>query len=94
MEAEKKRNEEKERYKNKPNNNNNNNDNKSNNLGSKKSSEFKSKKSGLKNKDESSATINMSYARKLSKMNITSTNWNINQLGEINTYPEIIFIEE
>ena len=36
----------------------------------------------------------MSYARKLSKMNITSTNWNINQLGEIFTYPEIILIEE
>ena len=93
LEAEKKREEEKNIFKAKPNNSNNNeNKNKSNNLGSKKSSEFKSKKSGLKNNDNSN--INKSYARKLSKMNITSTNWNINQLGEIFTYPEIIFIEE
>ena len=93
LEAEKKRDEEKKINKAKPNNNNNNkNENKSNNLGNKKSSEFKSKKSGLKNNDNSN--INISYARKLSKMNITSTNWNINQLGEVFTYPEIIFIEE
>jgi len=97
METEKKKDEEKNIFKSKPNNsknNNNNDENKSNNLGSKKSSEFKSKKSGLKNKDGANSNINMSYARKLSKMNITSTNWNINQLGEIFTYPEIIFIEE
>ena len=97
METEKKKDEEKNIFKSKPNNsknNNNNDENKSNNLGSKKSSEFKSKKSGLKNKDGTNSNINMSYARKLSKMNITSTNWNINQLGEIFTYPEIIFIEE
>ena len=93
MEAEKKRDEEKNIFRAKPNNSNNNNkENKNNNLGSKKNSEFKSKKSGLKNNDNSN--VNMSYARKLSKMNITSTNWNINQLGEIFTYPEIILIEE
>ena len=27
-------------------------------------------------------------------MNITSSNWNINQLGDINTYSEVIEIEE
>ena len=34
------------------------------------------------------------YARKLSKMNISSTNWNINQLGDINTYPDAMEVEE
>ena len=34
------------------------------------------------------------FARRLSKMNITSTNWNINQLGDINTYPDAMQVEE
>ena len=33
------------------------------------------------------------FVRRLSKMNITETNWNINQLGDINTYPESLEIE-
>ena len=33
------------------------------------------------------------YARRLSKMNISSTNWNINQLGDMLTYPDVMEIE-
>ena len=55
---------------------------------SKKTHEFSSKKS----KDGS--TFDKKFARKLSKMHITSTNWNINQLGDINTYPDAMEVEE
>ena len=61
---------------------------------SKKNNEFKSKKSGGIHNDGANPQINKSYARRLSKMNITSSNWNINQLGDINTYPEVIEVEE
>ena len=57
---------------------------------SKRGSDFKNKKSG----DESNNQFDKKYARKLSKMNISSTNWNINQLGDINTYPDAMEVEE
>jgi len=60
---------------------------------SKKNNEFKSKKSGGIHNDGANPQFNKSYARRLSKMNITSSNWNINQLGDINTYPEVIEVE-
>ena len=34
-----------------------------------------------------------SYARRLSKMNISTTNWNINQLGDSFTYPDAMEVE-
>jgi len=34
-----------------------------------------------------------SYARRLSKMNISITNWNINQLGDLFTYPDAMEVE-
>ena len=74
-------------------NENNNNDN-IKKKPSKKNNEFKSKKSGGIHNDGENPQINRSYARRLSKMNITSSNWNINQLGDINTYPEVIEVEE
>ena len=47
------------------------------------------------NKDKNTGQFNMkNYARRLSKMNITTTNWNINQLGDIRTYPDIMEIED
>ena len=61
---------------------------------SRKNNEFKSKKSGGIHNDGANPQFNKSYARRLSKMNITSSNWNINQLGDINTYPEVIEVEE
>ena len=33
------------------------------------------------------------FVRRLSKMNITNTHWNINQLGDINTYPDAMEVE-
>ena len=74
-------------------NENNNNDN-IKKKPSKKNNEFKSKKSGGIHNDGANPQINRSYARRLSKINITSSNWNINQLGDINTYPEVIEVEE
>ena len=44
------------------------------------------------NKDNSN--IDKKYARRLSKIHLTSTNWNINQLGDINTYPDAMEVEE
>ena len=73
-------------------NENNNNDN-IKKKPSKKNNEFKSKKSGGIHNDGEQPQFNKSYARRLSKMNITSSNWNINQLGDINTYPEVIEVE-
>ena len=75
-------------------NDNNNNDSNIKKKPSKKNNEFKSKKSGGIHNDGANPQINKSYARRLSKMNITSSNWNINQLGDINTYPEVIEVEE
>ena len=75
-------------------NENNNNDSNIKKKPSKKNNEFKSKKSGGIHNDGANPQINKSYARRLSKMNITSSNWNINQLGDINTYPEVIEVEE
>ena len=75
-------------------NENNNNDRNIKKKPSKKNNEFKSKKSGGIHDDGANPQINKSYARRLSKMNITSSNWNINQLGDINTYPEVIEVEE
>ena len=47
------------------------------------------------NKDKNTGQFNMkNYARRLSKMNITTTNWNINQLGDIRTYPDAMEIED
>ena len=49
---------------------------------------------GNENKDTNNGQFNMkSYARRLSKMNISSTNWNINQLGDMLTYPDVMEIE-
>ena len=46
------------------------------------------------NKDKNNGQFNMkNYARRLSKMNISSTNWNINQLGDMLTYPDVMEIE-
>ena len=43
---------------------------------------------------ENNGQFNMkNYARRLSKMNISSTNWNINQLGDMLTYPDAMEIE-
>ena len=57
---------------------------------SKRGNDFKNEKSG----DESNNYFDKKYARRLSKMNISSTNWNINQLGDINTYPDAMEVEE
>ena len=47
------------------------------------------------NKDKNTSQFNMkNYARRLSKMNITTTNWNINQIGDIRTYPDVMEIED
>ena len=49
----------------------------------------------MDNDNSNKGTFNMkSYARRLSKMNISSTNWNINQLGDNRTYPDVIEVEE
>jgi ADP-ribosylation factor GTPase-activating protein 2/3 len=74
-------------YESKYNNKENNNINKK---PSRKSKEFKSKN----NIDDTNPSSYKKYARKLSKMNISSTNWNINQLGDINTYPDAMEVEE
>ena len=46
------------------------------------------------NKIENNAQFDKRYARRLSKIKITSTNWNINQLGDKNIYPDAIEVEE
>ena len=55
--------------------------------------EEKIKEEESKNKKDRSENANKKFARKLSKMNFSSKNWNINQLGEISTYPIVIEIE-
>ena len=55
---------------------------------SKKGHEF----SNRKNNDGSN--IDKKFARRLSKIHLTSTNWNINQLGDMNIYPDAIEVEE
>ena len=80
-------------YESKYSNSNKNNKNENNNINrksSKRGSDLKNKKSG----DESNNHFDKKYARRLSKMNISSTNWNINQLGDINTYPDAMEVEE
>ena len=52
-----------------------------------------SKKINTTNNDGNNYKFDKQYARKLSKMNITSTTWNINQLGDIYTYPDAMEIE-
>jgi hypothetical protein len=56
-----------------------------------------------KNDDDENININIdgtdtplkrNYVRRLSKMKISSTNWNINQLGDNRTYPDVIEVEE
>ena len=68
----------------------NNNQNNFNRKQSKKDKDFKTKKSN----DGSNIQFDKKFARRISKMNITSTNWNINQLGDINTYPDAMEVEE
>ena len=46
------------------------------------------------NKDNNRHFNMKSYARRLSKIHLSSTNWNINQLGDILTYPDVMEIEE
>ena len=50
-------------------------------------------KSIPKNKDNNKHFNMKSYARRLSKIHLSSTNWNINQLGDILTYPDVMEIE-
>ena len=70
------------------NNNNNNQSGKKNDGYNKRNS----KKMNVEK--ESNGPFNMkNYARRLSKMNISSTNWNINQLGDMLTYPDAMEIE-
>ena len=70
------------------NNNNNNQSGKKNDGYNKRNS----KKMNVEK--ESNGPFNMkNYARRLSKMNISSTNWNINQLGDMFTYPDAMEIE-
>ena len=74
-------------------NNNINNSNKQNN-GSYYKRNSKKMNNGTEKNDVNNGQFNMKkYARRLSKMNISSTNWNINQLGDMNTYPDVMEIE-
>ena len=45
------------------------------------------------NKIENNPQFDKKYARRLSKIKITSTNWNINQLGDKNIYPDAMEVE-
>ena len=79
------------KYNNNFNNNTNNVPNQNSGSGRKRS---KNINNGNENKDTNKGQFNMkSYARRLSKMNISSTNWNINQLGDMLTYPDVMEIE-
>ena len=46
------------------------------------------------NIDGTDTQFNRKFVRRLSKMKISSTNWNINQLGDVRTYPDAIEVEE
>ncbi len=46
------------------------------------------------NIDGTDTPVNRKWVRRLSKMKISSTHWNINQLGDIRTYPDAIEVEE
>ena len=46
------------------------------------------------NNIENNPQFDKKYARRLSKIKITSTNWNINQLGDKNIYPDAMEVEE
>ena len=79
------------KYNNNFNNNTNNVPNQNSGSNRKRS---KNINNGNENKDTNNGQFNMkSYARRLSKMNISSTNWNINQLGDMLTYPDVMEIE-
>ena len=75
------------------NNNNINNSEKMNNDGYYKRNSKKMNRA-KENNNSNNGQFNMkNYARRLSKMNISSTNWNINQLGDMLTYPDVMEIE-
>ena len=59
-----------------------------------KNNNFNNINNEKENKDNNKQHFNMkNYARRLSKMNLSSTNWNINQLGDMLTYPDVMEIE-
>ena len=74
---------------------NNNINNNINNTGKPSDGYNKKRSKNINNENKNNGTFNMkSYARRLSKMNISSTNWNINQLGDIFTYPDVMEVED
>ena len=46
------------------------------------------------NIDGTNTQFDRKFVRRLSKMKISSTNWNINQLGDMKTYPDVLDVEE
>ena len=44
-------------------------------------------------KNETNPQFDKKFVRRLSKIKITSTNWNINQLGDMNIYPDAMEVE-
>ena len=72
----------------------NNNINNNNQSGRKNDGYNKRNSKKMNIEKENNGQFNMkNYARRLSKMNISSTNWNINQLGDMLTYPDVMEIE-
>ena len=72
----------------------NNNINNNNQSGRKNDGYNKRNSKKMNIEKENNGQFNMkNYARRLSKMNISSTNWNINQLGDMFTYPDAMEIE-
>ena len=72
----------------------NNNINNNNQSGRKNDGYNKRNSKKMNIEKENNGQFNMkNYARRLSKMNISSTNWNINQLGDMLTYPDVTEIE-
>ena len=68
--------------------------NNNNNHSGKKNDGYNKRNSKMNVEKESNGQFNMkNYARRLSKMNISSTNWNINQLGDMLTYPDAMEIK-
>ena len=61
----------------------------------KKEEQLRNEKKNIQRKPSKKGNdVDKKFARRLSKMNITSTNWNINQLGDINTYPDAMEVED
>ena len=56
--------------------------------------QLRNEKINIHRKPSKKDNVDKKFARRLSKMNITSTNWNINQLGDINTYPDAMEVED